>query len=373
MSQSRPMHLDARATVIHRRRHAAAPSYVRQFGRLILGAVESRSERKLTRYRLLIELMAALVRLHRVGDVLAVLHEQIGTLFTAPVTLLAMRQEDGSWECVTLEGRDLYRNTLHPQTDGLLERALDGRLGYTNDLFAYAQAERLTLRSLDPESRLPYSYSWMGVPLLLDEKRAGVLSIQSYTENAFDDDDLEFLQLLAVHLGIATENALLRERLEREARTDALTGLGNRRSFVYSGERALEDLHAGTQAALTLAVLDVRKFKHINDELGHPAGDAVLARIGQLLRQHAGAAGQTFRLGGDEFAWLLPLPLRDAHARLQGFLRAASHEPWPVPIPVDLNAGLAEYAPGMSFEGLVRDADTRMYDAKLKGVPLAPI
>jgi len=334
--------------------------------------VSTPAERKLTRYRLLIGLTAALVRLHRVGDVLAALHEQIGALFTAPVTLLAMRQEDGSWECVTLEGQDLYRNRLHPQTDGLLERALDGRLSYTNDLFAYAQAERLTLRSLDPESRLPYSYSWMGVPLVLDGKRAGVLSIQSYIENAFDDDDLEFLQLLAVHLGIATENALLRERLEHEARTDALTGLGNRRSFVYSGERALEHLRSGAQETLTLAVLDVQKFKHINDELGHPAGDAVLARIGHLLRQYAEANGQTFRLGGDEFAWLLPLPFPEAHARLQDFLRAAAHEPWPVPMPVDLNVGLAEYRPGMTFEQLVKGADSRMYDAKLRGVPLDP-
>jgi len=334
--------------------------------------VEDQAERKLTRYRLLIDVMAALVRLHRVSDVLAVLHEQIGTLFTAPVTLLAMRQENGSWECVTLEGQTVYRNSLHPQTDGLLERVLDGRLGYTNDLFAYARAERLTLRSLDPEARLPYSSSWMGVPLVLDGTGAGVLSIQSYTENAFDDDDLEFLQLLAVHLGIATENALLRERLEREARTDALTGLGNRRSFVYSGERALRDLHSGTQQTLTLAVLDVQKFKRINDELGHPAGDAVLARIGQLLRQYAGPAEQSFRLGGDEFAWLLPLPLQEAHARVQNFLRAATYEPWPVPIPVDLNGGLAEHRAGMSFEQLVREADTRMYDAKLRGVPLDP-
>lgn len=334
--------------------------------------MESRSERKLTRYRLLVDLMAALVRLHRVSDVLAALHDQIGTLFTAPVTLLATRQEDGSWDCVTLEGHNVYRKTLHPQPDGLLERALDGRLGYTNDLFAYAQEHRLTLRSLDPKSRLPYSYSWMGVPLVLDGKRAGVLSIQSYIEDAFDDDDLEFLHLLAVHLGIATENALLRERLEREARTDALTGLGNRRSFVYSSERALNDLQSGIQAALTLAVLDVQKFKRINDDLGHPAGDAVLARIGDLLNRHARPDGQSFRLGGDEFAWLLPLPMPEARTRLQDFLAAADQGPWPVPVPVDLNVGLAEYRPGMSFEGLVRDADARMYDAKLRGIHLGP-
>lgn len=325
-------------------------------------------EAKLARYRLLVELMAALVRTQRTEDVMAELHSRIGTLFTTPITLLALRLEDGSWQCLTLEGQDTYRKTLHAQADGLLERALHGRLTYTNDLFGYAQEHRLTLRSLDPNSNLPYSYSWMGVPLILEGERAGVLSIQSYTEGAFTDDDLEFLHLLSTHLGIAIENAMLREQLERDALTDALTGLGNRRAFVHNGERAL----SGTQP-LTLAVMDVQGFKRINDHLGHPAGDTVLAHIGTLLRSHAQPESQGFRLGGDEFAWLLPLPLSDAHARLRGFLSAAEQSVWPVPLPVSLNVGLAEHHPGLSLETLMHDADTRMYDAKLRGVQLDPV
>ena len=328
----------------------------------------NRFDAKLTRYRLLVELMAALVRTLRTEDVMAELHSRIGTLFTTPVTLLALRLEDGSWQCLTLEGRDTYRKTLHAQPDGLLERALHGRLAYTNDLFRYAQEHRLTLRSLDPNSNLPYSYSWMGVPLMLRGERAGVLSIQSYSQDAFTDDDLEFLHLLSTHLGIAIENAILREQLERDALTDTLTGLGNRRAFVHSSELAL----SGNQP-LTLAVMDVQGFKRINDDLGHPAGDAVLAHIGTLLRSHAQPESQGFRLGGDEFAWLLPLPLPSAHARLRLFLSAAEKDTWPVPALVSLNVGLAEHYAGLSFEGLVRDADTRMYDAKLRGVQLDPV
>ncbi|WP_407571208.1 diguanylate cyclase domain-containing protein [Deinococcus altitudinis] len=327
----------------------------------------NRSEAKLARYRLLVELMAALVRTLRMEDVMAELHSRIGTLFTTPVTLLALRLEDGSWQCLTLEGRDTYRKTLHAQQDGLLERALHGQLTYTNDLFSYAQEHRLTLRSLDPNSNLPYSYSWMGVPLMLEGERAGVLSLQSYTEGAFTDDDLEFLHLLSTHLGIAIENAMLREQLERDALTDALTGLGNRRAFVHCGEVALAD----TQP-LTLAVMDVQGFKRINDDLGHPAGDAVLAHIGALLRRHTQPESQGFRLGGDEFAWLLPLPLQGAHGRLNRFLDAAADSTWPVPVPVRLNVGLAEHRPGLSLDTLIHHADTRMYDAKLRGVQLDP-
>ena len=328
----------------------------------------NRSEAKLARYRLLVELMAALVRTQRTEAVMAELHSRIGTLFTTPVTLLALRLEDGSWQCLTLEGKDTYRKTLHAQPDGLLERALHGQLAYTNDLFSYAQEHHLTLRSLDPKSNLPYSYSWMGVPLMLEGERAGVLSIQSYTENAFTDDDLEFLHLLSTHLGIAIENAMLREQLERDALTDALTGLGNRRAFVHCGELALSD-----GQPLTLAVIDVQGFKRINDDLGHPAGDAVLAHIGALLGSHALPDSQGFRLGGDEFAWLLPLPLPDAHARLSLFLNAAARDTWPVSLPISLNVGLAEHHPGLSLETLIHGADTRMYDAKLRGVQLDPV
>ena len=66
----------------------------------------NRSAAKLARYRLLVDLMAALVRTRRSEDVMAELHSRIGTLFTTPVTLLALRLEDGSWQCLTLEGQD---------------------------------------------------------------------------------------------------------------------------------------------------------------------------------------------------------------------------------------------------------------------------
>ena len=326
------------------------------------------SDAKLKRYRLLVDMMAVLVSTHRADDVLAELHRRVGSLFSAPVTLLALRQGDGSWQCLTLEGQNIYRKTLFAQDDSLLERALNGNLTYTNDLFSYAQSSRLTLRSLDPDSRMPYPYSWMGVPLRLGDQLAGVLSLQSYEPGAFTDDDLEFLRLLSTHLGIAMENALLRERLETEARTDALTGLDNRRSFVSSGEQAL----AGGEP-VTLAVMDVQSFKRINDDLGHPAGDAVLVCIGKLLKRHAAPGAQAFRLGGDEFALLLALPYPGAHARLRAFIGSVDTEAWPVSIPVRLNVGLAQSRPRESFEQLVHHADARMYDAKLRGVHLDPL
>ena len=323
---------------------------------------------KLLRYRLLVDLSARLVSLHQVDEVLAALHEHIGTLFAAPVTLLALVQPGDHWQCLTLEGKEVYRKVMPVQPDGMLERALRGELTHTADAAAYAQQHRLIRRRLDQASNLRLTHAWMGMPLILDDKPAGVLSIQSYTPGDFSNDDLELLQLLSVHLGIAIENAQLRERLEREARTDALTHLGNRRSFLFSGERAI--LSGGP---LSLAVLDVQEFKRVNDEFGHLAGDAVLTSIGELLTRHAEPGGQAFRLGGDEFALLLPGTSEAAHARLSVLVRAINSAFWPISAPIKLNIGLAELAAGQTFLSLVREADHSMYDAKRRNLALAAL
>jgi two-component system cell cycle response regulator len=87
----------------------------------------------------------------------------------------------------------------------------------------------------------------------------------------------------------------------REALTDALTGLGNRRRLLQDVEHALEP----GQGPTLLVSYDLDGFKSYNDGFGHPAGDALLARLGQKLSDAAGAAGVAYRMGGDEFCVLL--------------------------------------------------------------------
>lgn len=327
---------------------------------------------KLLRYRLLVDLTAKLVSLHEVDEVIKVLHDHIGTLFPAPLTLLALIQPDGYWNCLTLEGRNssIYRTILSPQLNGLLEQVLDGKLTYSNDIAAYAQQQQLQLRTLTlaPLLNLPIPCSWLGVPLLLSDQPAGVLSLQSYQCGDFSDDDLELLQLLAVHLGIAIENAQLRQQLEYEARTDALTQLGNRHSFLHYGEKAMN-----RGIPLCVAVLDVQGFKRVNDDFGHSIGDAVLTLIGELLGQHAALDGKAFRLGGDEFALLLPEVFGTAYLRLAALVQAFAQTTWPVAAPIKLNIGLAELKVGQSFADLVREADHAMYSAKRRALELAPL
>jgi two-component system cell cycle response regulator len=99
------------------------------------------------------------------------------------------------------------------------------------------------------------------------------------------------------------ENAGMLVASRREALTDGLTGLGNRRALG----RELKRIAAGQREPAVLALFDLDGFKHYNDSFGHPAGDALLARLGAKLAAHVVGAGSAYRMGGDEFCVLLGL------------------------------------------------------------------
>jgi diguanylate cyclase (GGDEF)-like protein len=97
------------------------------------------------------------------------------------------------------------------------------------------------------------------------------------------------------------ENAGMLVASRHEALTDALTGLGNRRALT----RNLDRVAAGQRAGAVLALFDLDGFKHYNDSYGHPAGDALLQRLGAKLADHVAGGGSAYRMGGDEFCVLL--------------------------------------------------------------------
>ncbi len=116
-----------------------------------------------------------------------------------------------------------------------------------------------------------------------------------------------------VRMGVTFgENMRMLDASQRDALTDALTGLGNRR-------RLMEDLEDGLATAssgrcLMLVLLDLDGFKRYNDTFGHPAGDSLLARLGQNLARAAKDQGRAYRLGGDEFCALVAADASDLEA-----------------------------------------------------------
>jgi len=153
-------------------------------------------------------------------------------------------------------------------------------------------------------------------------------------------------------------------RAMRLALTDPLTGLGNHRSFQERLQRELHRAEANGEP-FTLCMIDIDDFKRINDLFGHPAGDRILAQVGNRLRQN----GEAFRLGGDEFALLLPgLAADDALSTSSSVLaRIATLELDDVGS-VTASAGIAGY-PRQAFDRdeLIRLADSALYWAKEHG------
>jgi diguanylate cyclase (GGDEF)-like protein len=118
------------------------------------------------------------------------------------------------------------------------------------------------------------------------------------------------LALVVLRLGLTfRENRRLFELTRREATTDALTGLGNRRQLVTDLERLLQP--GGAHSTL-LVLFDLDGFKGYNDAFGHAAGDTLLARLGEKLAAVPGGDGAAYRLGGDEFCLLAPILDGDA-------------------------------------------------------------
>ena len=113
------------------------------------------------------------------------------------------------------------------------------------------------------------------------------------------------------------ENTRMLTSSLNEARTDMLTGLGNRRRLLGDLERL-----TGDGANVLLALFDLNGFKKYNDTFGHPAGDALLARLGASLRRYAGEKCRAYRMGGDEFCLLCLEPPESVEEFLEGATRA---------------------------------------------------
>ena len=155
--------------------------------------------------------------------------------------------------------------------------------------------------------------------------------------------------------------------LSRLALTDPLTGLVNRRGGEKSIEREVSRARRNA-APLSLMLLDVDRFKSINDTHGHAAGDRALREVGQGLQEMVRGSDLAIRWGGDEFLLVLP-GVDGSGARTLAERIRARVESLQVPGlgQLTISAGLAEFTEGQAFEEVLALADTRLYQAKSGG------
>ena len=163
----------------------------------------------------------------------------------------------------------------------------------------------------DSRALLRDNYARAGVrslailPLIVADEAVGFLTLYSREKDFFHEDEMKLLTELSVDVAFAIDHIDKQERLDHLASYDQLTGLANRRLFL---ERLVQRTRAAADGGhrLALFLIDLERFKNINDSLGRPAGDALLQQVSEWLTQHLGDADQVARIGEDHFAVLLP-------------------------------------------------------------------
>ena len=148
------------------------------------------------------------------------------------------------------------------------------------------------------------NYSLALLPMVVEKRVAGVIILRAREAGMFDEGELRLLLELVANLSFALELMDKQKKVDYLAYYDPLTGLANRSLFH---ERLTQYVHAGkkSQGKLALALMDVERFKMINDSLGRQAGDEFLKQLAGRLARALGAA-DIARIGGDHFAIVVP-------------------------------------------------------------------
>jgi diguanylate cyclase (GGDEF)-like protein len=207
------------------------------------------------------------------------------------------------------------------------------------------------------------------IPLIFQDRFIGELEVvDDNLSRTWQDNEILLLRTVANQVAVAINHADLFAQMQQQALTDALTGCYNRRSFEMQLDRELQ-LAMRLGQPLALLMVDLDRFKQLNDTVGHDAGDNALRLLAECFRQELRAVDTAARFGGDEFALILP------GADAEGALIVAESVRSKIELiliagfgPLSASLGIATYpVHGNARTDLVQRADTALYSAKRAG------
>jgi diguanylate cyclase (GGDEF)-like protein/PAS domain S-box-containing protein len=229
-------------------------------------------------------------------------------------------------------------------------------------IFLHAEAGERNLRSL------------VTLPLLVSDTVAGVLSLYADETGFFDGSEMQLLLEVAANITFALDHMAKAEKLNYLAYYDELTGLANRSLFLERVAQYIRSAASGGHR-LSLFLIDLERFRNINDSLGRPAGDALLRQFAQWLTQNAGDAGLVGRVDADRFAVVLPVVTQDGDVErvLEKLMAAILGHPYRLNdavVRVSAKVGVARFPDdGGDADTLLRNAEAALRNAKASGEP----
>ena len=212
---------------------------------------------------------------------------------------------------------------------------------------------------------------FVAVPLKARDRVVGVLVADNrFTGKPISRDEVRLLTLCANQAGLAIENSRLYEQAVLASRTDSLTTLWNHGTFQQLLDEELARAKRYDKT-VSLAMLDLDDFKAYNDRWGHQAGDQLLVRVAQVLREVARTSDQVARYGGEEFACIFPETPREEALQACERIRArvsSGVSPQPTERPVSISIGLAAFPHDAGTKDqLIYAADMALLTAKRSG------
>lgn len=238
-----------------------------------------------------------------------------------------------------------------------------GRVARTGETALVQNAGQGHLLGILPESR-----AVLCIPITYGETLLGVLNIESERDNAFSSQDVLILNTLADLLATALHNSFVFQKLQQQSITDGLTGIKTRR-FFWEALTSEWKRASRSGRPFSVVLIDLDKFKEVNDTLGHLEGDLVLARVGRLLEQKCRQSNVVARYGGDEFIILMPeTGVEQAQILAERLRLWIATDPMLAEHHITGSFGVASFpVHGFSVEDIIRVADAGMYVSKHAG------
>ncbi len=216
------------------------------------------------------------------------------------------------------------------------------------------------------EEKLPYE-SAVIVPIVFENDTLGVILTLSDQKDFFKEEDVSVIESISDQMGSAITREMLLKKLEHQARHDPLTGLYNRRFFNEQVQQMITATRTyGNQ--VTFLMIDIDRFKEINDTHGHLKGDEVLKAVADALQLAVEEDDLVVRFGGDEFLVVLSEGKNPSITidRLHDHIKQMNEKLEDIGFFVDLSIGRALWDRAMirNIEDIIHEADENMYKDK---------